>query len=250
MLPDPSRALTIVNPARLVNAIDNCQPGAGDVRTRLARGSQRAWSRVTEASASSLNHPSPRDAHQRNPRLHSGRRMLAPYGWRLRGARRAISVDQLEVEERAPRAPCPDALLGPFWRSDGERSCLGAAEEQRLSGPPRHSSRLGETWPLLHAMPNCGMACPVKFRHKGLRRFWESGDTRGVPGDLAKRLSRRLDDLAAAVSPDDLRIPGYRLHALTGGLAGHWSIRVSGNWRLVFRFKGGGAVDVDLVDYH
>ena len=99
-------------------------------------------------------------------------------------------------------------------------------------------------------MPDCGMACPVTFRHKGLRRFWESGDTRGVPGDLAKRLNRRLDDLAAAVSPDDLRIPGYRLHALTGGLAGHWSIRVSGNWRLVFRFRDGGAVDVDLVDYH
>ena len=99
-------------------------------------------------------------------------------------------------------------------------------------------------------MPDCGMACSVTFKHKGLRRFWESGDTRGVPGDLAKRLNRRLDDLAAAVSPDDLRIPGYRLHPLTGGLAGHWSIRVSGNWRLVFRFEGGGAADVDLVDYH
>ena len=49
--------------------------------------------------------------------------------------------------------------------------------------------------------------CLMKFRHKGLRRFWESGDTRGVPGDLAKRLNRRLDDLEAAVSPDDLRIP-------------------------------------------
>ena len=85
------------------------------------------------------------------------------------------------------------------------------------------------------------MACSVKFKHKGLRRFWESGDTRGVPGDLAKRLNRRLDDL---------RIPGYRLHPLTGELAGHWSIRVSGNWRLVFRFEGGGAADVDLVDYH
>ena len=138
--------------------------------------------------------------------------------------------------------------LGP--RTHDVATLLGKDETEWSAAPSSRASRLGETWLLLHAMPNCGMACPVKFRHKGLRRFWESGDTRGVPGDLAKRLSRRLDDLAAAVSPDDLRIPGYRLHALTGGLAGHWSIRVSGNWRLVFRFKGGGAVDVDLVDYH
>ena len=244
MLPDPSRALTIVNPAWLVNTIDNCQPDAGDVRTRLAHGSQRAWSRVTEASASSLNHPSPRDAHQRNPRLHSGRRMLAPYGWRLRLARRAISVDRLE--ERAAgsvprRAPGASRVL---WRPGRSR---GTVPLRSISPSFAAPVRLG---PLLHAMPDCGMACSVKFKHKGLRRFWQSGDTRGVPGDLAKRLNRRLDDLAAAVSPDDLRIPGYRLHALTGGLAGHWSIRVSGNWRLVFRFEGGGAVDVDLVDYH
>ena len=92
--------------------------------------------------------------------------------------------------------------------------------------------------------------CLMNFRHKGLRRFWESGDTRGVPGDLAKRLNRRLDDLEAAVSPDDLRIPGYRLHPLTGQRVGCWSVRVSGNWRLVFRFRDGEAVDVDLVDYH
>ena len=90
----------------------------------------------------------------------------------------------------------------------------------------------------------------MKFRHKGLRRFWESGDTRGVPGDLAKRLNRRLDDLEAAVSPDDLRIPGYRLHPLTGERVGYWSVRVSGNWRLVFRFRDGEAVGVELVDYH
>ena len=91
---------------------------------------------------------------------------------------------------------------------------------------------------------------PMEFRHKGLRRFWELGDTRGIPADMAKRLNRRLDDLEAAVSPADLHIPGYRLHALTGDLAGHWSIRVSGNWRLTFRFEGRRAVAVNLVDYH
>lgn len=90
----------------------------------------------------------------------------------------------------------------------------------------------------------------MEFRHKGLRRFWESGDGRGISGDLTARLSRRLDDLDAATMPDDLRIPGYRLHPLSGARVGFWSIRVSGNWRLVFRFRNGEAVDVDLVDYH
>ena len=94
------------------------------------------------------------------------------------------------------------------------------------------------------------MLCLMEFRHKGLRRFWESGDTRGISGDLAARLNRRLDDLDAATKPDDLYIPGYRLHPLTGERSGSWSIRVSGNWRLVFRFHDGEAVDVDLVDYH
>lgn len=94
------------------------------------------------------------------------------------------------------------------------------------------------------------MLCLMEFRHKGLRRFWESGDARGIAGDLTARLNRRLDDLDAAATLDDLRIPGYRLHPLTGERAGYWSIRVSGNWRLVFRFRDGEAVDVDLVDYH
>ena len=67
---------------------------------------------------------------------------------------------------------------------------------------------------------------------------------------MAKRLNRRLDDLEATTSPDDLRIPGYRLHPLSGDLAGHWSIRVSANRRLTFRFEGGRNLAVDPVDYH
>ena len=64
------------------------------------------------------------------------------------------------------------------------------------------------------------------------------------------RLAERLSVLAAAVGRDDLNLPGYRLHALKGDLAGWWSIRVTGNWRLICRFEDGEAVDVDLVDYH
>lgn len=90
----------------------------------------------------------------------------------------------------------------------------------------------------------------MRIRHKGLRRFAQTGDARGVPGALVRRLAVRLDDLAAARKPADLDLPGYRLHRLRANRAGEWSVRVSGNWRLVFRFEAGEAVDVDLIDYH
>ena len=89
------------------------------------------------------------------------------------------------------------------------------------------------------------------FRHRGLRRLFEDGDRRGVPPDLAVRLRRVLAILDAA---DDLEtldlMPGTRLHALKGRYQGYWSISISGNWRLVFRFEQGEMVDLDLVDYH
>ena len=47
-----------------------------------------------------------------------------------------------------------------------------------------------------------------------------------------------------------MELPGYRLHPLRGDRRGQWSVRVSGNWRIVFRFVEGEAVDVDLIDYH
>ena len=64
------------------------------------------------------------------------------------------------------------------------------------------------------------------------------------------RIRRILSDLDAAVQPGDLQLPGYRLHPLTGDRRGQWSVRVSGNWRIVFRFEDGVAVDVTLIDYH
>jgi proteic killer suppression protein len=59
-----------------------------------------------------------------------------------------------------------------------------------------------------------------------------------------------LLEAMAAPRPSDLDLPGYRLHALKGGLRGTWSATISGNWRIVFRFVDGDAFDVDLVDYH
>lgn len=89
------------------------------------------------------------------------------------------------------------------------------------------------------------------FRHKGLRRLFERGDGRGVSQDQVKRLRRILVLLDTADSLDDVeRFPGMRLHPLTGDLKELWSLSVTGNWRVVFRFENGHADDVDLVDYH
>ena len=91
----------------------------------------------------------------------------------------------------------------------------------------------------------------MRFRHKGLRALAEQDRTDGVPAAMADRLKRILSALEGAQRPGDgATRPGYRLHPLKGDMAGLWSIRVSGNWRVVFGFKDSEAVDVDLVDYH
>lgn len=84
------------------------------------------------------------------------------------------------------------------------------------------------------------------FRHKGLQRFYQTGSTSGINAAHAEKLARILGLLDVAVSPDDLNLPAFRLHPLKGRLKDHWSISVSGNWRVTFRFVG---LDVELVDY-
>ena len=88
------------------------------------------------------------------------------------------------------------------------------------------------------------------FRHKGLKRLFETGERRGVAPELADRLRRQLDVLNRARSTRDLNLPGYRLHQLKGNRAGTWSVTVSGNWRVTFTFEVENAYDVDLEDYH
>lgn len=88
------------------------------------------------------------------------------------------------------------------------------------------------------------------FRHKGLKRLFEAGGTRGIDAALAPRLRRQMDLLNRARSPADMGLPGYRLHELKGDRKGTWSVTVSGNWRLTFGFRGGDAYDLDLEDYH
>jgi toxin HigB-1 len=88
------------------------------------------------------------------------------------------------------------------------------------------------------------------FRHKGLKRLFETGSHRGVAAALARRLIRLLDLLNQAVTPQDMNLPGNRLHELKGERKGTWSVTVSGNWRLTFTFRDRDAYDVDLEDYH
>ena len=88
-------------------------------------------------------------------------------------------------------------------------------------------------------------------RHKALRRLVETGDGKGLPPEMLSRIKRMLSALHAA---DDLKpleaFSGWRLHPLKGSLAGHWSLSVSGNWLLIFKWQDGTASELDLVDYH
>ena len=88
------------------------------------------------------------------------------------------------------------------------------------------------------------------FRHKGLRAFFEDDDRRKIPAAQCDKIARILARLNEAVQAHDMGLPGYGLHPLKGDRAGFWSISVSGNWRIIFRFNHGTAYDVDLIDYH
>ena len=90
----------------------------------------------------------------------------------------------------------------------------------------------------------------MHFAHRGLRALFELHDARRLNGDHVARIERILSDLEAAEAAHDMNQPSYRLHPLKGDRRGLWSVRVSGNWRIVFRFVEGEAVDVDLIDYH
>jgi len=88
------------------------------------------------------------------------------------------------------------------------------------------------------------------FKHRGLKRLYERGDRSGIRPDLLDTVERILTVLDSATTPQSLDIPGYRLHALKGGLKGLWSVTVRANWRIIFRFEGTDVFDVELIDYH
>ena len=88
------------------------------------------------------------------------------------------------------------------------------------------------------------------FRHKGLKNFFTTGSTTGIQSVHAAKLRRQLAMLDAASVPQEMNVPGWQFHSLKGNLAGHYSVWVSGNWRLTFTFEDGDAILVDYQDYH
>ena len=88
------------------------------------------------------------------------------------------------------------------------------------------------------------------FKHKGLRRFFENDDRRGLNPDHVEKIRLILLTLHSANEIEVMKLPTFRLHALSGDLKGFWAVTVRANWRVIFRFEGGNAFDVDLTDYH
>jgi len=88
------------------------------------------------------------------------------------------------------------------------------------------------------------------FRHKGLEVFFRTGKKAGIQPHHANRLRIMLTMLDNAKRPDDMNAPNWKLHPLTGNLAGHYAVTVNGNWRMIFAFEGEDAVLVDYLDYH
>jgi proteic killer suppression protein len=88
------------------------------------------------------------------------------------------------------------------------------------------------------------------IRHKGLRRLYEDDDPRGVLSEHTEKLRDILARLDAAGMIADMDLPAFRLHPLKGELKGYWAVTVRANWRVIFRFADGNALDVDYVDYH
>ena len=147
-----------------------------------------------------------------------------------------------------------DATLG--WVA---RSNLGPQSSPTLiSTYPRRQSQDLRLWRGIPVAPDAD-PCAVSlytlsvirtFAHKGLEALFRTGSRAGVQPAHASRLRRQLAQLDVATGPQDMGLPGWGLHPLKGALAGHWSIWVSGNWRMTFRFEGTDAVLVDYRDYH
>lgn len=88
------------------------------------------------------------------------------------------------------------------------------------------------------------------FRHKGLKQLFEKGEAKGIRPDHVEKVENILFVLSRARKPDDMNLPGFRLHRLKGNLKDFWSVTVRANWRVIFRFKEGDPYNVDLIDYH
>lgn len=88
------------------------------------------------------------------------------------------------------------------------------------------------------------------FSHRGIERFFRDDDRRGINAQQSERIARLLDRLDVVPAAEDMNIPGWDFHELKGKRRGDYAVKVSGNWRITFRFEAGDAWDVNLEDYH
>lgn len=90
----------------------------------------------------------------------------------------------------------------------------------------------------------------LSFKHKGLEQFYKTGSKAGIQAVHAAKIGRILARLNSAATCADMNIAGWSLHQLSGDLAGHWSVKVNGNWRITFKLENGHTEIVDYQDYH
>jgi len=90
----------------------------------------------------------------------------------------------------------------------------------------------------------------ISFSHKGLEVFFKTGNKKGIVAVHADKLARILDRLDSSLYPEDMNLPGYKLHKLMGNKKDYWAVSISSNWRVIFQFVGENAVNVDYLDYH
>ena len=90
----------------------------------------------------------------------------------------------------------------------------------------------------------------MSFRHRGLEALYDGRRAGRVSPEHVQKLRRILVFLNRSSGPQDMNLPGFRLHQLSDQLRGYYAVSVSGNWRVIFRFEDGHAADVDYLDYH
>ena len=90
----------------------------------------------------------------------------------------------------------------------------------------------------------------ASFRHKGLKLFYDKGNVSKLQPQHVPKIRLILTRLDAATSPNDLNVPGYGLHPLSGDMTGFWAVKIDKNYRIIFRFDGVNVQEVDYLDYH
>ena len=155
----------------------------------------------------------------------------------------ALSRVGLQACHRAEGALCTPGRPGGLPYSAAEDITLAARGTGRSSTVHRFLALTSDT----RRYNNRDLI--RNFRHTGLKRMFD-GDSSRISAPLRRRVENILLVLNSATNPQRLNLPGYRLHQLKGDQKGVWSMTVSGNWRITFRFQDGDACDVDLADYH